>query len=147
MPLINRTIFKMFNIFLETTAKFTKLAAHFKFVSIWQFITLFYNQTYSGHQVMEMTYVYQKERREFGKQCQFSDKKFLMCSVPSNREEFNNYILRDPVSEGTQIGRQFAVRYLWVVFCNCSIKFRICLKSAWFHALSWTCMMRAYGAF
>ena len=65
---------------------------------------------------MELTYVYQKERRDFGKQCLFSDKKFLMCSVPSNHEDFNDYILKDPVSEGTQIGRQYAVRYLCVVF-------------------------------
>jgi hypothetical protein len=29
----------------------------------------------------------QKERREFGKQCLFSDKKYLMVSLPPNRDE------------------------------------------------------------
>lgn len=54
-------------------------------------------------------YMYQKERKEFGKQCLFSDKKFLMVSIPPNHDEFNDYILRNPVEEGTQLSRQFAL--------------------------------------
>lgn len=57
----------------------------------------------------DLQYIYQKERKEFGKQCLFSDKKFLMVSLPSNHDEFNDYILRNPVSEGTQLSRQFAL--------------------------------------
>lgn len=57
----------------------------------------------------DLQYIYQKERRNFGKQCLFSDKKFLMVSIPSNHDEFNDYILRNPISEGTQLGRQFAL--------------------------------------
>lgn len=57
----------------------------------------------------DLQYIYQKERKEFGKQCLFSDKKFLMVSIPSNHDEFNDYILRNPVSEGTQLNRQFAL--------------------------------------
>lgn len=53
--------------------------------------------------------MYQKERKEFGKQCLFSDKKFLMVSIPPNHDEFNDYILRNPVEEGTQLSRQFAL--------------------------------------
>lgn len=57
----------------------------------------------------DLQYIYQKERREFGKQCLFADKKFLMVSVPSNHDEFNDYILRNPVEEGTQLSKQFAL--------------------------------------
>lgn len=57
----------------------------------------------------DLTYVYQKERKDFGKQCLFADKKYLMVSIPSNYNEFSNYILRNPVSEGTQLGKQFAL--------------------------------------
>ena len=32
-----------------------------------------------------------------------------MDSIPSNYNEFSNYILRNPVSEGTQLGKQFAL--------------------------------------
>lgn len=57
----------------------------------------------------DLQYIYQKERKQFGKQCLFQDKKFLMVSIPSNHDEFNDYILRNPVSEGTQLSRQFAL--------------------------------------
>ena len=56
----------------------------------------------------DQQYVYQKERKEFGKQCLFSDKKFLMVSIPSNHDEFNDYILRNPVEEGTQLSKHFS---------------------------------------
>ena len=58
---------------------------------------------------MAEQYVYQRERREFGKQCLFSDKKFLMVSLPSNHDDFNGFMLRNPVSEGTQLGKQYAL--------------------------------------
>lgn len=54
-------------------------------------------------------FVYQKERKEFGRQCLFADKKYLMVSIESNYEEFNNYILKNPVSEGTQLSKQFSL--------------------------------------
>jgi len=57
----------------------------------------------------DIQYVYSKERKEFGKQCLFADKKFLMVSIPPNHDEFNDYILRNPVSEGTQLSKQFAL--------------------------------------
>ncbi|KAG5671329.1 hypothetical protein PVAND_001532 [Polypedilum vanderplanki] len=57
----------------------------------------------------EPQYVYQKERKEFGRQCLFADKKYLMVSIASEHSEFNNYILRNPVSEGTQLGKQYAL--------------------------------------
>ncbi|CAG9806675.1 unnamed protein product [Chironomus riparius] len=57
----------------------------------------------------DLQYVYQKERKEFGRQCQFADKKYLMVSIPSNYDDFNSYILKNPVSEGTQLGKQFSL--------------------------------------
>lgn len=57
----------------------------------------------------EPTFVLIKERREFGRQCLFADKKYLMASIPSNYNEFSNYILRNPVAEGTQLGKQYAL--------------------------------------
>lgn len=57
----------------------------------------------------DLQYIYQKERKDFGKQCLFSDKKFLMVSIPSNHDEFNDYILRNPIQEGTQLSKQFAL--------------------------------------
>lgn len=57
----------------------------------------------------DLQVTFQKERREFGKQCLFSDRKYLMVSLPSNHDEFNDYILRNPVSQGTQLGKSFSV--------------------------------------
>jgi dynein intermediate chain 2, axonemal len=57
----------------------------------------------------DLQYIYQKERKEFGRQCLFSDKKYLLASIESDYSEFNNYILRNPVSEGTQLGKQYAL--------------------------------------
>lgn len=57
----------------------------------------------------DLQVTYQKERREFGKQCLFSDRKFLMVSMPSNHDEFDDYILRNPVSQGTQLGKQYSL--------------------------------------
>ena len=37
----------------------------------------------------DLTYVYQKERKDFGKQCLFADKKYLMVSIPSNYNGVN----------------------------------------------------------
>ncbi|XP_052860937.1 dynein intermediate chain 3, ciliary [Anopheles cruzii] len=58
---------------------------------------------------MDIQYVYQKERREFGKQCLFSDKNKVEFSEPANHDLFRDYILRDPVSIGTQYSRQMAI--------------------------------------
>lgn len=57
----------------------------------------------------DLQYTYQKERKEFGKQCLFSDKKYLMVSIPSNHDEFNDYILRNPIEEGTQLNKQYSL--------------------------------------
>lgn len=49
-----------------------------------------------------MQYVYQKDRRDFGRQCLFSDKNELVFSEPPNRILFKDYILRNPVARWTQ---------------------------------------------
>ena len=58
---------------------------------------------------MELQYVYQKERREFGRQCLFSDRNKIEFSEASNHDLFKNYILKDPVDVGTQISKQYAL--------------------------------------
>jgi hypothetical protein len=55
-----------------------------------------------------MEYIYQKERREFGRQCLFSDKNELLFSEAPSRDLAKEYINRNPVSQGTQLGRQMA---------------------------------------
>lgn len=49
-----------------------------------------------------MQYVYQKDRRDFGRQCLFTDKSDLLFSEPPNRLLFKDYILRNPVERWTQ---------------------------------------------
>lgn len=52
---------------------------------------------------MEIQYVYQKKRSEFGRQCLFSDKgPDLIDNYPSNKRNLWEYILRDPVDSYTQ---------------------------------------------
>lgn len=52
--------------------------------------------------VVTMQYVYQKDRRDFGRQCQFTDQSDLLFSEPPNRLLFKDYILRNPVERWTQ---------------------------------------------
>lgn len=56
-----------------------------------------------------ISYSYQKERRDFGRQCQFTDKSELMLSIPSNRDVFKDYVLRNPVERYTEIRKQFSL--------------------------------------
>lgn len=51
---------------------------------------------------VKMQYVYQKDRRDFGRQCLFTDKSDLLFSEPPNRLLFKDYILRNPVERWTQ---------------------------------------------
>lgn len=53
-------------------------------------------------------YPFNKERREFGKQHSFTDKTEVLFSEGPHREFFNEYILRNPVSQGTLCGVQMA---------------------------------------
>ncbi|XP_055692892.1 dynein intermediate chain 3, ciliary-like [Lutzomyia longipalpis] len=57
---------------------------------------------------MDIQYVYQKERRDFGKQCFFSDKNELIFSEGPNRALFKEYILRNPTDRETQKSRQMS---------------------------------------
>ncbi|KAK9877826.1 hypothetical protein WA026_020059 [Henosepilachna vigintioctopunctata] len=62
---------------------------------------------------MEVQYVYQKKRAEFGRQCLFSDKgPELIDNFPPDRSVLREYILRDPVSRGQQGAPQFACHEL-----------------------------------
>lgn len=56
----------------------------------------------------DQSFQFTKNRSEFGKQCMFSDKKILMCSIKSNHDEFKEYILKNPVDDSTQLSRQYA---------------------------------------
>lgn len=55
-----------------------------------------------------MEYIYQRERRQFGKQCSFTDRNNILFSQASDRDTFKQYILRDPVDQSTQYGKQMA---------------------------------------
>ncbi|XP_055703785.1 dynein intermediate chain 3, ciliary-like [Phlebotomus papatasi] len=57
---------------------------------------------------MEIQYVYQKERRDFGKQCFFADKNELLFSEGPNRGTFKEYIQRNPMDRETQKSRQMS---------------------------------------
>ncbi|XP_044269333.1 dynein intermediate chain 3, ciliary [Tribolium madens] len=62
---------------------------------------------------MDINFVYQKKRSEFGKQCMFSDKgPELIDNFPSNKKLLRNYILRDPVSRSTHCAPIQAQHYL-----------------------------------
>lgn len=54
-------------------------------------------------------YLYNRERRQFGKPCTFTDRNELLFSQPSDRDIYRNYILQDPVSQSTQYGKQMAL--------------------------------------
>ncbi|KAB0792517.1 hypothetical protein PPYR_14476 [Photinus pyralis] len=74
---------------------------------------------------MELQYVYQKKRAEFGRQCIFSDKgPDLIDNYAANKELGQNYILQDPVSQGSQCGPILAEHELNTTranFVNCGI--------------------------
>ncbi|KAF5286702.1 hypothetical protein FQA39_LY16185 [Lamprigera yunnana] len=54
---------------------------------------------------MELQYVYQRKRSEFGRQCLFSDKgPDLIDNLLPNKELLQQYITRDPVCQTTQCG-------------------------------------------
>lgn len=53
-------------------------------------------------------FIYHKQRREFGQQINFSDKHELLVSMSSDRALSRQYILRDPVTRGTQYATQLA---------------------------------------
>lgn len=57
----------------------------------------------------QMSYNYTKERREFGRQCHFSDKSQMLVSMAPNRDLFKDFILRNPVSRSTETPRQLAL--------------------------------------
>ncbi|KAK5640046.1 hypothetical protein RI129_010857 [Pyrocoelia pectoralis] len=74
---------------------------------------------------MELQYVYQKKRNEFGRQCIFYDKgPDLIDNYPANKELLQNYIFKDPVSQETQYGPILAEHELNTTranFVNCGI--------------------------
>ncbi|XP_011295440.2 dynein intermediate chain 3, ciliary [Musca domestica] len=53
-------------------------------------------------------FVYTRERRRFGRQCLFSDRNQLMLSINPSKRQRCQYILRNPVHQGTQLSRQLA---------------------------------------
>lgn len=56
-----------------------------------------------------ISYSYQKERREYGRQCFFTDKSQVLVSIPPNRDTFKDFILRNPVSRYTETPKQMAL--------------------------------------
>lgn len=56
-----------------------------------------------------ISYNYQKERREFGRQCAFADKSQMLVSIPPNRDIFKDFVLRNPVHRSTETPKQMAL--------------------------------------
>lgn len=56
-----------------------------------------------------MSYTFSRERRDYGRQCNFSDKSQMLVSIPPNRDLFKDYLLRNPVSRTTETPRQMAL--------------------------------------
>ncbi|XP_061401723.1 dynein intermediate chain 3, ciliary-like [Musca vetustissima] len=53
-------------------------------------------------------FVYTRERRRFGRQCLFSDRNQLMLSINPSKRQRCQFVLRNPVHQATQLGRQLA---------------------------------------
>ncbi|XP_061390070.1 dynein intermediate chain 3, ciliary-like [Musca vetustissima] len=51
---------------------------------------------------------YTRERRRFGRQCLFSDRNQLMLSINPSKRQRCQFVLRNPVHQATQLGRQLA---------------------------------------
>lgn len=53
---------------------------------------------------MKPTYVFNKERKTFGRQCRFSERHEVTLSIPSDRDFFKaNFVLQNPVDKSTNI--------------------------------------------
>lgn len=59
--------------------------------------------------MQDSQFMYQKKRREFGSQCQFSDKNFLMYSEAADPALGKKYIYRNPVAHSTNCSKQMAI--------------------------------------
>lgn len=53
-------------------------------------------------------YIYYKQRREFGQQCNLGDKDEIVVSISPDEEIVRQYKPRDPVSRGTQFTKQMS---------------------------------------
>lgn len=54
------------------------------------------------------TYTYSKERRKYGRQCNFMDHTEVLFSEHTNPHHAGDYILRNPVHRGTQLSKTMA---------------------------------------
>lgn len=58
---------------------------------------------------MEIVHVYTKKRSEFGRQCHFSDRPAeLHVNIMPDEQANENYIVKNPVDMGTQVGKDFS---------------------------------------
>lgn len=58
---------------------------------------------------MQPTYVHPKERRQFGRQCLFSDRHEINVSIPADHDYLRaNFVLQNPTPKSTQLTPQFA---------------------------------------
>ncbi|XP_037956146.1 dynein intermediate chain 3, ciliary, partial [Teleopsis dalmanni] len=57
-------------------------------------------------------YTVTRERRRFGRQCLFTDRHQLLFNIVPKPKHRQQYILRNPVSTGTQLGEQKAESYV-----------------------------------
>eukprot|EP00040_Diaphanoeca_grandis_P015603 m.79778 g.79778 ORF g.79778 m.79778 type:complete len:597 (-) comp25247_c1_seq1:98-1888(-) len=58
---------------------------------------------------MDIVHVYQRERKEFGRQCNFDDRSAqMMVDIEPNKELLKDYLVRDPVEFGIQNTKEYS---------------------------------------
>lgn len=58
---------------------------------------------------MQTQFVHTKLRKTFGRECLFSARHEILCSIPPDREFFKeNYVLKNPTDKGTELAQEFA---------------------------------------
>ena len=59
--------------------------------------------------VMEIVYVYQKKRREFGRQCLFADRPAeIIADIQPDPKMREQYVARNPVEFGVQTSKEYS---------------------------------------
>ena len=65
---------------------------------------------------MEIVYVYQRKRKEFGRQCIFSDKPAeLLTDIPADPSYMRNYVVRNPINAEVQVGPELSEHEVYLV--------------------------------
>jgi len=70
-----------------------------------------------AYSAMEILYVYTKKRRDFGRQCNFSDRPAeLHCDIVPDATLATNFIVRTPIDTGLQCTQEMSEHEVRAVF-------------------------------